>query len=95
MAEYGGIRGFVSKGWAAGDYTHINYAGGKRIAQSLVAAIRDRAYRALAEREREACEQHDERRRIVEEYHRRADERAAKVRNIISTEVLREGSVAR
>ena len=94
MAEYGGIRGFVSKGWAAGDYTHINYAGGKRIAQSLVAAIRDRAYRALAERERQACEQHDERRRIVEEYHRRADERAAKVRNIISTEVLREGSVA-
>ena len=44
---------------------------------------------------REACEQHNERRRVVEEYHRRADERAAKVRNIISTEVLREGSVAR
>ena len=55
MAEYGGMKGFVSKGWAARDYTHINFAGGKRIATALVRAINLRAYNELVKRENEVA----------------------------------------
>jgi hypothetical protein len=53
MEEHGGMKGFVSKGWAARDYTHINFAGGKRIATALVRAINLRAYDELVKRENE------------------------------------------
>ncbi len=39
MQAEGGIRHFVSKGWAGKDFTHINYAGGRRIAWALYDAI--------------------------------------------------------
>lgn len=39
MAEMGGMPKFVANGWAAKDYTHINFQGGRRIAQQLACAI--------------------------------------------------------
>lgn len=39
MAHYGGMIGFVEKGWAAKDYTHLSYGGGRRIAQEFVKAL--------------------------------------------------------
>lgn len=35
MATLGGIKGFVDKGWAAKDYTHISMAGGTKLAKLL------------------------------------------------------------
>lgn len=39
MASLGGIKGFVDKGWAAKDYTHISMAGGTRLAKLLTADL--------------------------------------------------------
>ena len=39
MAQLGGMPKFVANGWAAKDYTHINFQGGRRIAKELAAAI--------------------------------------------------------
>lgn len=39
MRSLGGMERFVRSGWAGKDYTHINYAGGQRIAWSLYDAI--------------------------------------------------------
>lgn len=39
MASLGGIRGFVDKGWAAKDYTHISMAGGTQLANLLTADL--------------------------------------------------------
>ncbi len=39
MQRLGGMKQFVSNGWAGKDYTHINYAGGKQIATSLYHAL--------------------------------------------------------
>lgn len=47
MALYGGMPGFVSNGWAAKDYTHINFAGGKRVGEELHKAIVKYAYDRL------------------------------------------------
>lgn len=52
MENLGGMPAFVSNGWAAKDYTHINYAGGKRIAKAFADAIYKRVYSNLQERER-------------------------------------------
>ena len=52
MAGYGGMKSFVSNGWAASDHTHITYAGGQRVAESLVDAINVRVYEVLVARER-------------------------------------------
>lgn len=54
MKGLGGMPTFVSNGWAAKDYTHINYAGGKRIANALTEAICQRVYTILAEQEEAA-----------------------------------------
>lgn len=54
MKRLGGMPAFVSNGWAAKDYTHINYAGGKRIGNALCDAICQRVYRLLTEREEQA-----------------------------------------
>lgn len=51
MKDLGGMPTFVSNGWAAKDYTHINYAGGKRIANALTEAICQRVYTLLLEQE--------------------------------------------
>lgn len=39
MSELGGMRNFVKNGWAAKDYTHIGYQGGKRLAAKMAGAI--------------------------------------------------------
>lgn len=39
MRSLGGMETFVANGWAGKDFTHINYAGGRRVAWSLFDAI--------------------------------------------------------
>ena len=39
MQQLGGMAEFVANGWAGKDYTHINYAGGARIARELYYAL--------------------------------------------------------
>ena len=39
MQRMGGMTEFVANGWAGKDYTHINYAGGARIARELYYAM--------------------------------------------------------
>ena len=51
MAALGGMPKFVADGWAAKDYTHINFRGGRALAEALAAAIRKPVYDLLAERE--------------------------------------------
>lgn len=54
MSRRGGMPAFVANGWAAKDYTHINFHGGRQIAKSLVSAICQPAYELLVEREEQA-----------------------------------------
>ena len=54
MQNLGGKPAFVANGWAAKDYTHINYAGGKRIARALTESITARVYRKLLAKEEAA-----------------------------------------
>lgn len=51
MMNLGGMPAFVRNGWAAKDYTHINFAGGRRIAQALGDAFCLAVYERLVERE--------------------------------------------
>lgn len=44
MEHYGGMSTFVRNSWAAGDYTHINFAGGKRVGEQLYRSIVEYAY---------------------------------------------------
>lgn len=79
MQTYGGMPAFVSNGWAAKDYTHINYAGGKRIASALTDAIcydvflhlveREEAARIKAEREAALQREREEVARLEAEAH--------------------------
>ncbi len=48
MRSWGGMAAFVANGWAGKDYTHINYAGGRRVAWSLADAFHSGAGRAAA-----------------------------------------------
>lgn len=41
MRMLGGMERFVANGWAGKDYTHINYAGGSRIARALADALNE------------------------------------------------------
>ena len=59
---------FVANGWAAKDYTHINFAGGRRVADSLSQALRASLAELLAEREAEAARLEQEARRREMEY---------------------------
>ena len=61
MAELGGMPAFVRNGWAAGDYTHLNYAGGRRIAEALSRSISKAVYDLLVEREAERQRAEEER----------------------------------
>lgn len=45
MRSAGGMERFVQNGWAGKDYTHINYAGGRRVAWALYDALNDGARR--------------------------------------------------
>ena len=54
MQNLGGMPAFVANGWAAKDYTHINYAGGKRIARALTESITARVHRKLLAKEEAA-----------------------------------------
>ena len=51
MVAMGGMPKFVANGWAAKDYTHINFRGGRALAEALAAAIRKSVYELLVERE--------------------------------------------
>lgn len=42
MSALGGMPAFVQNGWAGKDYTHINFGGGRRIAEMLYDAINAR-----------------------------------------------------
>lgn len=53
MRSWGGMDAFVSNGWAGKDHTHINFAGGRRVAWSLADALHAGA-RAVYERFDEA-----------------------------------------
>lgn len=48
MANYGGMPQFVENGWAAKDYTHINFAGGAQLGRELYRSIVAYAYDHLA-----------------------------------------------
>ncbi|MEG2366370.1 MAG: hypothetical protein RSB29_06440, partial [Alistipes sp.] len=41
MRAMGGMAHFVANGWAGKDYTHINYAGGRRVAYALSDALNE------------------------------------------------------
>lgn len=58
MQAEGGIEEFVARGWAGKDFTHINYAGGRRVAWALFDAINHEAARASKRlaRRREAAQ---------------------------------------
>ena len=70
MEKLGGMPKFVANGWAAKDYTHINFYGGKRIAEELAEAIISEVYALVVEREAEA-----QRLEQLEREHREAMER--------------------
>lgn len=52
MRVQGGMEHFVAQGWAGKDYTHINFGGGRRIAQELFEALYAGAYEAWQEEQR-------------------------------------------
>ena len=82
MATYGGMSRFVANGWAARDYTHINFAGGRRVAEALACALRSSLAAELSSREAEV-------RRIAEEAERKALERQMLVdRNLGAATIL-------
>jgi len=79
MQRYGGMKGFVSRRWAGGDYTHINYAGGRAVAQALLDAIRVQAAAARQELDIRQADEMQRMRIIAERYHRRDSIARAKV----------------
>ncbi len=50
MQRMGGMEQFVQNGWAGKDYTHINYAGGQRIAYALFDALNSGARQVYEQR---------------------------------------------
>ena len=78
MSQLGGMPAFVSNGWAAKDYTHINFQGGKRIARELATAIVSRVRAELEEREAEQIRRDSLERvrlEVLEQARREASER--------------------
>ncbi len=49
MRAQGGMAEFVRNGWAGKDFTHINYAGGRRVAWALYEALNDEVRKAYTE----------------------------------------------
>ncbi len=52
MRALGGMETFVRNGWAGKDFTHINYAGGRRVAWALADAVDAGVRERLLERRR-------------------------------------------
>jgi len=71
MKAAGGMERFVANGWAGKDYTHINYAGGARVAWALADALNDCVRRAY---DRRSAARH--RQRILDSLHRAAIDRS-------------------
>ena len=69
MRAQGGMERFVANGWAGKDYTHINYAGGRRVAWALFDALNA-----------EACALHAEQR--AAELRRQAERRSGSKRPV-------------
>jgi hypothetical protein len=67
---------FVANGWAAKDYTHINFHGGRSIAKELAMAIISQVRVAVEEREAEQFRQEE-----LERQHRAELERQRRERN--------------
>lgn len=55
MRAQGGMAEFVKNGWAGKDFTHINYAGGQRVAWALFDALNAEVCRIHAVRQAEAA----------------------------------------
>ena len=53
MLQLGGMPKFVASGWAAKDYTHINFQGGRHIAKELAMAIISQVREVVEEYEAE------------------------------------------
>ncbi|MBQ3174096.1 MAG: hypothetical protein IJB56_07320 [Alistipes sp.] len=85
MASYGGMPQFVVNGWAAKDYTHINFAGGRRVAESLSRALRASLAELLAEREAEAARLEQEARRREMEYQMLIDKNVDAATTLLDT----------
>lgn len=49
MRAQGGMAEFVRNGWAGKDFTHINYAGGRRVAWALYDALNEEIRKAYTE----------------------------------------------
>lgn len=60
MRALGGMEQFVANGWAGKDFTHINYAGGRRVAWSLFDAINAGACEAYTAAETARIRRHAE-----------------------------------
>ncbi len=54
MREQGGMAEYVKNGWAGKDFTHINYAGGQRVARALFDALNAEVCRVRTVRQAEA-----------------------------------------
>lgn len=88
MRSMGGMKGFVANKWAAGDYTHINYGGGRAVARALMLPLREMAADKMAVRER--AEQAERRRQMqIEEERRQREEqmqqRLSVIRNMVDS----------
>ena len=75
MSQLGGMPKFVANGWAAKDYTHINFQGGRRIAKELAAAIISMTHTEL-----ERCEAEQLRLDSLERQHQEMLERQRRER---------------
>lgn len=64
MQAMGGMARFVENGWAGKDYTHINYAGGRQIADALYDALYEGVY-ALQQQELSRQKRREELHRIL------------------------------
>ena len=53
IRSMGGIRSFVSKGWAAKDYTHLSSAGGRELSKQLVQGLVETPIEQLTRQEAE------------------------------------------
>jgi hypothetical protein len=76
MAQLGGMPKFVANGWAAKDYTHINFQGGRRIAMELAMAIIGQVREVVVEREAEQLRLKELERQHQEMLERQRRERA-------------------
>lgn len=79
MSRLGGMPKFVSNGWAAKDYTHINFQGGRRIAKELAAAIVSMTRAELEWREAEKLRLDSLERQRIEELERQRKEQSERL----------------